>query len=500
MNKKKPSNGAGKVLLNSGFYVFSALLVDAVGFFLLPIYLLFLSTEEYGKVTIANGFVDVAVILAVFSLHMAIARFYADYKNDKEKVATYFCTLLVFSLASSTVFSILCFLLRPFLENKVFSGIDFYPVIFLVIISLPFRVLRNIHRYILRGTQNGGELALVNLIVFIAQAGFVLLFIGPMDMGAEGMLLAALIVHVLYSIFVIIDLKVKGLLKFSYNFEMLKSSLKYSVPIMPHNLSTYIATLVSRVVLNGWFGITTVGLFGVASQFGTVVDTIESSSNNALTPWFFDYKNDKDGKVATIRSLTKAFCVFFGFCILGLGLFAKEIIIILTKPEYLDAWKVIVVLVIAYAVKVVYYLYLNVLLYYKEGSKKLFVGTVSGNLLNVFVAVLLTPYIGMYGPAVALIAAQLLIAFYVYKVSRKYDTESFKLSHIIRVLVIASGLAIAGNALGYFFYEGSISLVDVSIKIALIVGYVVFSYFANKKEIEVLIRKLKNRKKGKRAT
>jgi len=220
MNRDKSSTGTKKVLLNSSFYIFSALLVDAIGFFLLPVYLIFLDAEEYGTVSIANGFTDVAVIIAALSLHMAIARFYADYQEDKEKVATYFGSILLFTLVTSLLFSCLCFVARPLLERFVFSGIPFYPVVFLVIVSLPFRALRNIHRFILRGMQSGGELALVNLIVFVLQAGLTLLMIGPMKLGAEGMLLATLIVHAAYTVFLYVDLRIKGLIKLRLSSEM----------------------------------------------------------------------------------------------------------------------------------------------------------------------------------------------------------------------------------------------------------------------------------------
>lgn len=494
MKSDKPSTGAKKVLLNSSFYIFSALLVDAIGFFLLPVYLIFLDAEEYGKVSIANGFTDVAVIIAVLSLHMAIAWFYADYKEDKEKVATYFASILLFTFATSVAFSGLCFAVRPLLERFVFSGILFYPVVFLVIISLPFRALRNIHRFILRGMQSGGELALTNLIAFVLQAGLTLLMIGPMKMGAAGMLLATLIIHVAYTVFIFADLRIKGLIKLRISSRMVKESLKYSVPIMPHNLSSYIATLVSRVLLNGFFGTATVGLFSVASQFGIVVDTIESSSNNALTPWFFDYKNRSDGNTSTIRSLTKAFVVFFGFCLLGLGLFSKEIIIILTSEDYLNAWKVIPVIVIAYCVKAIYYFYLNVLLYFKAASKKLFIGTVVGNLLNVVVAAIMTPSLGMYGPAIALIAAQLFIAVYVYKVSVKYDRDSFLFKQILFPLIIALVLMVIGDIPSYIFFSAHLSIVDFAIKVVLLIAYMAYCYFTNKNEIHMLIIKLRNRK------
>lgn len=497
MNNSTQPGGAKRVLMNSSFYVFSALLVDAVGFFLLPVYLMFLDSSEYGKVSIANSFIDVAVIVAALSLHMAIARFYADYKTDKKKAARYFGTVLVFTLIVSVLFSVFCFLFGSLLEKYIFSGIDFYPMIFLVVISIPFRAIRNIHRFILRAMQSGGELALANLTVFVAQAVLTLILIGPLKMGASGMLLAALIIHLFYAIYIYVDLKIKKILTLCFDCSIIKQSLKYSLPIMPHNLSSYIATLVSRVLLNGFFGTATVGLYSVASQFGIVVNTIQSSSNNALTPWFFDYKNSGSKNKKTIQALTKAFTLFYAFCLLGVGLFAKEIIIILTGKDYLDAWKVIPVIVIAYCIKSIYYFYLNIFLYYKKASQKLFIGTVVGNLINVIVSAILTPPLQMYGPAIAMIVSQAFISVYVYCVGKKYDKDSFSIRLIAGPLLIALTVMIVGNILGYCFFNDTLNLLDLMMKIGLFIVFLLYCLATSKNEVKVLLYHIKSRKKEK---
>lgn len=483
-------NSTKKVLVNSSFYIFSALLVDAVGFILLPIYLIFLDSTEYGKVSIANGFIDVVIILASLSLHMAVGRFYVEYKNEQKKVAQYFCSILTFVTIVSVIFSGILFWLQGVLEKYVFKGIAFFPIVFLVIISIPFRALRNIHRAILRGMQCGAELAIVNLVVFIVQAGLTFLFIGPLKYGAAGMLLAALIVHVLYTFFIFFDMKCKKLLSFSVRWNVVFESLRYSLPIMPHNLSSYIATLVSRVLLNNYFNTSMVGLYSVASQFGTVVDTVESSANNALTPWFFSYKKDKIENRDSINKIIKALAVFYGFCLLGIGLFSQEAILLFVDSEYAEAWKVVPIIVIAFSFKAVYYFYLNVLLYYKEASKKLFIATVVGNLVNVVASAVFTPKMGMFGTGIALVMAQIFIGSVVFIFSRKYDTESIKIYDVAIPLVMSVGFMLLGNIPSYIIFENTLNISNFVIKLCVLLLYIGICVIFNRATIKSYIGRL----------
>jgi len=483
--------GTKKVILNSSFYVVSSLLVDAIGFVLLPVYLVFLDPNEYGVVSIANGFLDVIILVAVMSLHMAVARFYTDYKKNNNDVSNYFGSLLNFTWIASLVFTLLLLLFKGMLERYIFEGIPFNPIIILILVSIPFRSIRNIHRAILRGTQEGGELALANLSAFIIQAGLTLLFIGYYKLGAAGMLLAALITHGLYVIYVYIDLLYKKMLSFSLKWKMITDSLKYSIPILPHNLSSYIATLFGRVVLNNTYDTTTVGLYSVASQFGTVVDTIEASTNNAFTPWFFNYKNGDEAQ--SPQNLVKIFACFFALILLTVGLFSQEIILLFTNISYHEAWKAIPVLNCAFAIKAVYYFYMNVLLFYKEAAKKLFTITLSGSFLNIFITALLTRHFGMYGPAIGLVVSQFFISSLIFFYSRKFDKTSLNYHFVLTPILLSFFLLTIGIAPSYFYFENEVVPANIVIKSVILLFFVVFILKYNR-DITSVIRQMIKKK------
>lgn len=89
-----------KVLENSFFYIFSSLLVKAMGFLLLPIYTLYLTPDDYGVTNLVTGFVNVATFIIAFSLYSAAIRFYADYKENRRKIKRLYGTLISFVFIS----------------------------------------------------------------------------------------------------------------------------------------------------------------------------------------------------------------------------------------------------------------------------------------------------------------------------------------------------------------------------------------------------------------
>src|SRR5699024_1906217 len=117
----------GRVLENSFLYTFSKLLVKATGFFLLPLYTLFLTPEDYGITNLANSFLQVGMYIIAFSLNSGIVRFYIDYKDRRDKLKRYLGTVLLFACISGALFISIGLIFNKILINWFFDGISFYP-------------------------------------------------------------------------------------------------------------------------------------------------------------------------------------------------------------------------------------------------------------------------------------------------------------------------------------------------------------------------------------
>lgn len=478
-----------KVIENSFLYTFSALLVKAISFLLLPIYTLFLTPEDYGITNLAYGFTDVATYIVAFSLYSAIVRFYADYKDDRSKLRRFYGTAVTFLAISGAVFFCLGIIFNKVIISWFFGGVSFYPIVLLVLLTLTFFSLHIMHQSILQGMQQGRKLTIINLVVFGFQVGLNLLFIGVFKLGAAGVLLSSLIINLGYTVFMVFDLKKSRLITFCIDLPILMEALVYSIPIMPHNLSTNIASFASRVFINNSGSLASVGLYSVATQFSMLIDTVQSSVNLAFAPWFYEMMNkeDEDSKKDVV-SLSHFLLIIYSLLYMVIGLFSQEMIIVMTSSRYIMAWTVIPILVIAFSVKSIYYFYVNILFYYKDAAKKIFVATLLGSLSDITIAFLLVPKYGMYGAAVSFLIAKIAVVVIVVLMSRKYNDIGYRITDMLGTLIPSLLFMGAGLFFSYTKYLEEFSWGNLFYKFAVLIFYLVFVYMTNRKMITRILK------------
>lgn len=482
-------NGIGRVLENSFLYTFSSLLVKAIGFLLLPVYTLFLTPEDYGITNLVNSFNGVATFIVAFSLYSAIVRFYVDYKDDQEKLRRFYGTVVTFVSLSGCIFVGLMFLFKRFLIAWFFEGITFYPVILIALLTLTFACLHTVHQSILRGMQAGKKLTVINLTVFALQVGFTLVFIGVFKMGAVGVLLAMLVINLLYFVYMICDLKKNNLVTFCIDKPMLGEALRYSIPLMPHNLSTSIASFASRVFINNSASLASVGLYSVAWQFGAIIDLIQSSVNQAFAPWFYDVMNQGgDAGKREAVALSRFLLIGYSLVYMGIGLFSPEVLMLMTTERYHMAWTVIPILVIAFSVKSIYYFYINVLFYYKQAANKIFISTITGSFADIILASILVKFYGMYGAAVAFLIAKVIVVSIVVVMSKMYEDIGYRVTDMLKIIIPSLLFMGIGLYFSYTQYLTTFSWVNLLYKMGVLLIYLAFIYLTNRRMANNIIK------------
>ena len=159
MNKLKKLQD--NVIFNSLIYSVSGLLLKCFQFFLLPLYTAHLTTADYGVTSISTSFITTMGYVVAFSLFSAVLRFYVDLKQDEEKLKRFYGTITIFVFISGIIFGGIFFLLRDMLCKLVFAGVDFFPVVFVSIISLIFSCQHHIYENILpAGKSQGSEVSM----------------------------------------------------------------------------------------------------------------------------------------------------------------------------------------------------------------------------------------------------------------------------------------------------------------------------------------------------
>lgn len=481
-----------KVLKNSMVYIFSNFLIRAFNFFLLPLYTTYLTTEDYGTTNLIKNFTAVMSITCVFSLYAAVARFYIIYKDDKEKVKRFFGTLITFTFLSGICFIVIVFLGKPVFMKYIFKGLKFMPTVIIAVIGVVFTSLYSMYQYILKGTEQAKKSAITSIFYFFIMLFLNITFVVVFKLGANGVILATLITNIICSIYMIISLLKENLIILGIDKEILKTTLKYSIPLMPHDLSTTITSLFSSIFINSSYNLASLGLYSLASQFGEITDTVQSSVNTAFQPWFFTQmdKKKKDYK-KNINELTSLLLWIYSMFFLGLALFSQEIIILFLNDNYIPAWRLIPLIVISYSIKSIYYFYVNILFFHRSASKYIFISTLSSSIFNVILSAILIPEYGAIGSVAADIISMVLRVGIIIYISNKFDNIGYKLTKFLKVIFFNVMFIFIGLFFSYTKYSTSINIANLMYKIIIFIMFGIIILGSNRKMIKFILKRKK---------
>lgn len=486
-----------KVAVNSIIYTISNLILKASNFLLLPLYTAFLTTEDYGVTNLANSFNNVLTYIIAFSLYSAVIRFYADVKDDKEKTKELYSTVIWFVFFSAVLFFAVMVLFRNIIGEVFFANVPIFPTLILIFAMTAFHCFYVIYQDILKARQDSMKSAVTSLLYFFLQLFLNIYFVVYRHWGANGILLSGLICNSLGMLWMLFDLMREKTIGLVINAKLLKDMLKYSIPILPHNLSTNIAELTSKVFLNGSSSLSTVGIYGISSQFGSVADTIQSSISNAFEPWFYSKMKDwKEDSGQEIERLTSNIIWVFGIVLLGLAFFAEEAVLIMTPDSYKTVWRYVPIMVVTNSIKIPYYFYICILYYHKESTKYIFTATLSASFFNILFSYLLIPRYDIYGSIIADIFAMIFRVSVIIILANKTNKIGYTVSFFAKKILMIVGFIVLGTLPSYLFFPDQIHLANVLFKMAALSLYIVLLVFnvpSAKEILRIAIQKIKKK-------
>lgn len=392
------------------------LLQKGINFLLIPLLTLYLTTFDYGVIAVIwaiNAFLNTFYLLG---LNGSLNRFYYEYKNDEVLLQKLFGTIITFVICNSLLMTLILILVRKWLLIPFLTNVDFYPFMILGLISVLFNPCFTIYQNTLQASQNGTKYGKNNLMFFVVNIILLLISVLIYDMGAIGVLGSLAVTNIIFFFYTILQFKKDFI--FGINLEILKKTLKYSTPLIPHTLSGVVTNMIDRVFINKYLTTSLVGIYSVGSNFGSVVFLVASGVNQAFVPWFNErVKNNELDKIPKVANLLTAIYSIFA---LGLSFFGKEIIIMITPKSYHDSWMVIPLVAYAFVFHGIYYFFAGVLFYdiTGKGNRIIPFVTISTALINIFLNILAIPRFGIIGAAGTILISKIILAVslsFVYK-------------------------------------------------------------------------------------
>ena len=457
--------GKNSIIFGLGYFI--PLIVNVL---LLPIYVRYLSQEEYGALSLLIAFGAILAIVMNLSVNRSVERFYVEYKDVERK--QFLGSSMLFVIIYSAIIGLFLTLSANKLSFIIFKQyIPSYVYCFKLLVWITFFLMFSqflSSLYVIK--EKSTSYALLRITNFVILVTSVLYFLIVLKRGLpgilEGMVISSAIMSLVYSAFILPDISLK------FNFSYVKKFLHYSLPLVPYRLFIILIAYIDRFYINSYLSLDDVGLYSVGVRLSMAMEVLVSSFAIAWIPFYYNRVKNEDSSAIFGRLVTlwAAVLVFVGLCV---SLFSKELVTIFTTKAYYSAHTIMPVFVVGYLFLGFFNIQLAALLYSKKTKVMPLVSGLAC-IINFGFLAWLTPRFGILGPALSKTVAYFAMWVFAYVVSIPLVKIAYEHLKLIKVLV--GGLSIFLLATRFSF---SSIVAGIAFKTFLLVMYVVLLKYFN---------------------
>ena len=421
MNKNK------ELAKNTIIIFIGTLCTKFVSFFLLPLYTGLLSTSEFGIVDLITTLI--ALISPIISLQISqgVFRFLIDNrKNDirkKEIISSsfFFITVSVF----------ICFIIYIVFSLFFNNNYKYYFVI--IVVS---SIYCDLFLQISRGLGNNKVYSIAGVITATTTILFNIIFLKFLHMKVDGMLLGTLIGYVTGILYLYFKMKMSHEISIHYcKKENVIKLLKYSLPLVPNQLSWWIFSMSDRIIVSVMLGLSYTGILSVSYKFSNTFIMLYNIFNISWTESIALHINDED--------INDFFNSFFNKMLLFFS--SVGILFIATLPfafgflvneNFNESYNLIPIGILASICQVVVGL-VSVVYVSKNDTKAIAYTAIFAAIINITVHLLLINFIGLYAAIVSTFISYFVFSIYrTMDVSKKYLKIKIYRRHLYSVGII----------------------------------------------------------------
>lgn len=444
-------NRGTQLIKNSVIIMLGKFATQFVSFILLPLYTSLLTTAEYGMVDFFTTYVQLFLPLATLLVEQGAFRYLLEYSDNlcnKKKVVTSSLSLIIIL---ATIYLILFVFISPFIKNDY----KFYVLAMLVVSAFSSWGLQ-----IARGLKNMSVYAEGSFITTAVAVVFNVLFIAFFKTGVVGMLWATIISNVACCLYVCFKLRLHEYCEWkSNNKVVLMDMLKYSLPLIPNQLSLWIINFSDRGIVNIFLGTAANGILAISHKFSSIYSTIFGMFQLSWHEMGVMHFNDDDRDEFFTDMFAQVYRFFSSMCI-GLIAVIPFIFPVLIKDNFQEAYATIPIYFVAVLCNITVGL-LGVVYVALKKTREIAKSTIYSCIINVILHILLVKKIGLYAAAISTLVSYLCVMLYRMVDTRKYIKIKYEYGIYVLSLVIIGIVTLA-------YYSENMSVYVLAFGIALI--------------------------------
>lgn len=436
-----------KVITSSAIYTLGDFLTLGVsGFLLIPIYVRFMTPNEYGVFGTVNTMMAMLGVVMMMGFHSAVGRFYFIYKKTGEE-GIYLGNLWLFQAISSILLAILLVLWGRPLWHLIAPNVPPEPYLWIVIGGALLSFGSGIYSIWLRVLEKPLVFVAVQLFNTSVIVALIVVFVVFKNGGVLGALIAGLgasLAMTLVSVFMLIKS-----IEWRFDRRYVKESLAFGGWMMFGTLGSFVLNRVQLFVLQHYANLDLVGILNLGLQLSGVITLISVSFGKAWQPFIYSFST-KELVSSSIARTSKYFVAVMMFPTLVLALLPNEIIEILARPSYNATVPVLHLLSIATFLSTLCLLPSTVLLYEKRADLAQLAMFASA-IMNLILNLILVPRLQLTGSVYSMLISALILVFLNFFFAQKTLWVNYRWNEFVRILLLAIILMVINSVVSPSF-------------------------------------------------
>ena len=367
----------------------------------------------------------------------AFMRFWYDCEDtaERQRLAS---TLFFFLVAVNGLLLTASVAAAPLLSDRLLGAPGYTLALQLVLLNtfaigftfIPFHVLRMQNR--------PGEFSALTLARSVSTLVLRLVLIVGFGWGVMGVVITDVVVT---AVLMVVMLRwFAPLIRPVFSMEMLRRSLAFGLPRVPHGFALQVMAVADRFILERFRSIADVGLYSIGVSFGLIPKIALGAFEYAWAPFYYATSREP-GAQQVFRTVTTYGVAALALMTAGLSAIGADLLGLITKGQFVAAAPVVTwtaVGVFFYGV----YLLTSIGLNITSHTSYYPVSTAVGAAVNVGLNLALVPAYGILGAAWANGAAYAIQSAIAFRFSQRFYPISYERGRIAR----AVGAALLGYA------------------------------------------------------
>ncbi|MEP6919034.1 MAG: polysaccharide biosynthesis C-terminal domain-containing protein [Acidobacteriota bacterium] len=416
--------------------------IQAINFLLLPLYVTYLTRTDYGVLALLGSIEAPVKLFFRWGVDGAFMRYWYDCEDvrARQRLAS---TLFFFLLAVNGTLLVVSVAAAPALSARLLQSPGYTLALQLVLLNTFAIGFTFIPFHVLRMEKRAREFSALTVARSASTLVLRILLVMGMGLGVMGVVIADIAVT---AVMMVVMLRwFLPLVRPVFSKPVLRQSLAFGLPRIPHGLALQVMAVGDRFVLSRFMTIADVGVYSMGVNIGLIAKIALGAFEYAWAPFYYATAREPDAPRVFSAVATYGIAVL-ALMTAGLSAIAADLLDVVTRGQYVAAAGVVTwtaVGVFFYGV----YLLTSIGLNITSRTQYYPVSTAIGAVSNIGLNFLLIPRFGIIGAAWANAVAYGLQAAVAYRLSQRFYPVRYEYGRAARAVAAAVIACVVARAL-----------------------------------------------------